>query len=93
MTAERVEGLVFDLPKYARYVEHVPAVYPHPLDPDDSHYVDLAVATGSRLIVSRDAHLLNLMEPGRPEREEFHRQFPSIEILSPDLLLARMRER
>jgi putative PIN family toxin of toxin-antitoxin system len=38
----------------------VPDVYTHPYDPDDSHYVNLALATGSALVVSRDRHLRTL---------------------------------
>lgn len=69
MIAERAEGLILDLAKYARFVKDVPPVHIHPVDPDDSHYINLAAATGSDLIVSRDAHLLNLMDPNRTDAQ------------------------
>lgn len=92
MTAERAEGLVLDLAKYARFVEDVPSVYINPVDRDDSHYINLAAATCSNVIVSRDAHLLNLMDPNRTDAQAFRRQCPLIEILPPNLLLDRMRK-
>src|SRR5437870_8460082 len=59
VTPDRVERLIQDLGKYARPMDNVPEIYIHPIDIDDSHYVNLALATGSHLIVSRDRHLLN----------------------------------
>ena len=91
VTQGRVEALVQDLIKYAELVEHVPDVYSHPIDPDDSHYINLAAVTDSRLIVSRDRHLLNLMDTGRPEGQDFQRLFPDLIILPPDRLANELR--
>ena len=55
---------------FGAYVGDIPSVYIHPHDPDDSHYVDLAIATNSTLIVSRDRHLLNLMDDIRIDGRE-----------------------
>ncbi len=60
-----------------------PEVFSYQRDPDDAHYVNLALAAGARLIVSRDADLLDLMDPTRPEAAEFQKRFPSLRILDP----------
>src|SRR5882724_219173 len=70
VTTDKVRRLVNDLAKYATSAKLVPHVYNNPFDSDDSHYIDLAAATKSKLIVSRDRHLLNLMDAKRTEAKE-----------------------
>jgi putative PIN family toxin of toxin-antitoxin system len=72
VTAERVDDFIRDLAKHAQATIDVPPLYNHPIDPDDSHYVNLALATRAQLIVSRDRHLLNLMERGKKRGQRFH---------------------
>jgi uncharacterized protein len=92
VTEERVEGLIRDLAKYARFVTNVPVFYTHPIDPDDSHYVNLALATSSKLIVTRDRHLLDLMDFHRGDAaQEFRKLFPGLAIVTPDSLLHQLR--
>jgi predicted nucleic acid-binding protein len=67
-------------------------VYQHPIDPKDSHYVDLAIASNSKLIVSRDKHLLNLMNPLKAGAQQFKAKFPSLAVLQPEQLLELLRE-
>lgn len=93
VTPEKVERLIQDLAKYAEAVSDVSPLYTHPIDPDDSHYVNLAVAAGAMLIVSRDRHLLNLSDPTREEAKEFLRQFPSLTVTTPDALSEKLRRR
>jgi predicted nucleic acid-binding protein len=52
-------------------------------DPDDAHYVNLALAADARLIVSRDRDLLDLMDSAKPEAAEFQSRFPALRILDP----------
>jgi putative PIN family toxin of toxin-antitoxin system len=59
VTEEKVEALLSRLLPVCHLVENPPSVYHHPVDPKDSRYVDLAVASSAKLIVSRDKHLLN----------------------------------
>lgn len=91
VTEERVEGLIRDLSKYVRFVVNVPLVYAHPIDPDDSHYVNLALATGSKLIVTRDRHLLNLMDDRQIGAQEFRKSFPGLVVVTPDTLMQQLR--
>jgi putative PIN family toxin of toxin-antitoxin system len=58
-------------------------VFSYPRDHDDAHYVNLALAADARLIVSRDADLLDLMNVAKPEAAEFQRRFPALRILDP----------
>ncbi|HEX4796344.1 MAG TPA: putative toxin-antitoxin system toxin component, PIN family [Humisphaera sp.] len=91
VSPELIERFIQDIAKYARVVDDVPNVYTHPHDPDDSHYVNLAVATESQLIVSRDRHLLNLMDTARPEGKEFKKLFPALTVLTPDVFANQLR--
>lgn len=68
VTQHRVDRLVRDLGKYAEVVEIIPSVFTYDRDPDDAHYVDLSLATGANLIVSRDNDLLDLMADGNAGR-------------------------
>ncbi len=93
VTPDRVERLIQDLAKYARPVDNVPEVYRHPHDADDSHYVNLALATESQLILSRDRHLLDLMDQTRSESRDFARRFPMLRIVEPHVLLQELAAR
>ena len=91
VTAERVDGLIQELAKFAQVVDQVAAIYAHPIDPDDSHYVNLALAAGAKLIASRDRHLLDLMDPTKAHGREFRSRFPDLRITTPELLIASLR--
>jgi putative PIN family toxin of toxin-antitoxin system len=91
VTVERIENLVQDLAKYAQPIKKIPNVFVHPHDPDDSPYVNLAVAANAAFIVSRDRHLLNLMDVSRTEGKTFKDSFPAIRIMSPDEFAAKLR--
>jgi putative PIN family toxin of toxin-antitoxin system len=93
VTNEKVEALLSRLLPIAHLVENPPSVYQHPIDPKDSHYVDLAVASNAKLIVSRDKHLLNLSKPSRPGASEFIARFPQLQVLDPVQLLEMLRAR
>jgi predicted nucleic acid-binding protein len=64
-------------------VSQVPNAYTHPIDPDDSSYINLAVAANADVIVSRDKHLLKLIDPDTAWATEFRQRFPGIEVLEP----------
>jgi len=91
VTSDKVELLVARLTPVAHLVENPPSVYRHPIDPKDSHYVDLAMASNAKLIVSRDKHLLNLMNSMKPGTREFKAMFPSLAVLQPEQLLELLR--
>jgi putative PIN family toxin of toxin-antitoxin system len=87
VTSDQIESLIARLMPIAHLVENPPSVYQHPIDPKDSHYVDLAIASDAKLIVSRDKHLLNLMNPLKPGAQQFREKFASLAVLQPEQLL------
>jgi putative PIN family toxin of toxin-antitoxin system len=91
VTPAQIESLIARLTPTAHLVENPPSVYHHPIDSKDSHYVDLAVASNAKLIVSRDKHLLNLMNLSKPGAHEFRAKFPSLVVLQPEQLLESLR--
>ena len=90
VTTDRIEAFVQDVATFATLRTGVAAVYHNPLDPDDSHYVDLAVAASATIITSRDHHLLELMNDATPHGREFRQRFPQIEVITPNALLKRV---
>jgi putative PIN family toxin of toxin-antitoxin system len=92
ITDHKITALLDELIPVALLVSNVPHIFDHPIDPDDSAYVDLAVAAGAKLIVSRDRHLLGLKDPMKPWSEEFRRRFPDLNVLTVEELLAQLRE-
>jgi putative PIN family toxin of toxin-antitoxin system len=90
VTAEQTEELARSVASFGTIVADVPDVYSHPFDPDDSYYVNLAAKTDSQLIVSRDRHLLNLMDSSRPEGRDFQLRFPALSIIDPVELLREL---
>ncbi len=92
VTPKKVEDLVQLLLVKAEYVSEVPAVYVHPIDADDSGYVNLALIAGAKLIVSRDRHLLNLNNPAKPWSADFRNRFPDLRIISAEQLLVEIRQ-
>jgi putative PIN family toxin of toxin-antitoxin system len=83
VTGEQTEALAAGIVTIATVVDQVPVVFTYKRDPDDAHYVNLAVAARANLIVSRDKDLLDLADATRLEAIEFHRQFPTLRILEP----------
>ena len=90
VTPDRVQNLLDDLAKYAEPAENVPSLFAYPRDPDDAPYVDLAIATSSRLLVSRDKDLLDLMDISTDSGKEFRSRFPGIVITDPPSFLREL---
>jgi putative PIN family toxin of toxin-antitoxin system len=91
LTVEFLEAFIIRLRTFATHVDSVPDIYTHPVDADDSCYVNLALAIGAKLIVSRDRHLLNLTNSAKPWSAEFRRRFPTFRVLQPHEYLTDLR--
>jgi putative PIN family toxin of toxin-antitoxin system len=87
----RAAEFIEDLKKVAVFKDHVPAVFAHERDPDDAHYVNLALAAEASLIVSRDNDLLGLMNEKTMEGQTFQARFPNLRILNPVAYLIAIR--
>lgn len=83
ITAKQTEELASALLHFATLLSDVPELYVHPLDSDDSAYVNLALKADAKLIVSRDRHLLNLADATRSEGKDFQSRFPKLRIVEP----------
>lgn len=82
ITEERLEQFIEAIRECAIFISEIADVYRHPFDPDDSHYINLAISCNARLLASRDRDLLLLMDTTRPEGRDFRERFPLVEILS-----------
>ena len=83
VTPDRVESLIIQVREYAIIISDVPEIYIHPADPKDSAYINLALATQSKLVVSRDRHMLALIDAATPEGRAFVQRFPDLRVLKP----------
>ncbi len=93
ITDAKVAGLIALIRRAAEFASDIPDRYHHPIDADDSHYVNLALATHSQLIVSRDRDMLRLMNASTREGAEFQRLYPELRVLQPDDLLRSLPAR
>jgi predicted nucleic acid-binding protein len=82
--------LLINLPKAATLMPVVPEVWTYERDPDDAHYVNLALASHSRLIVSRDKDLLDLMAGVTSESIALLRHHPDFSVLTPNDFLTEV---
>jgi putative PIN family toxin of toxin-antitoxin system len=83
VTQEQTERLADGVASVATLVEQVPELFVYPRDPDDAHYVNLALVCAAKLVVSRDRDLLDLMDQTRPEGVDFSRRFPDLRVVDP----------
>ncbi len=90
ITEDRLGRLLETVREIAIFLDSVPDLYQCPRDPDDAHYVNLALAATAKYVVSRDHDLLALMDISRPEGRDFRRRFPSLEIIEPQTLIREL---
>jgi predicted nucleic acid-binding protein len=60
-----------------------PAATGYRRNENDAPYIDLAIATGAMLIVSRDRDLLDLMSDDDPVGVTLRREHPTFAVLTP----------
>ena len=87
-----IEQLIYSLLQQATYVTTVTEHFIHPIDPDDSAYVNLALSGNAPVIVSRDRHLLGLNDPSKPWSAGFRSQFPHLRVISAEQFLREWDE-
>ena len=88
LVSERVEAFFDSLAAAATLLDGFPEPFTYERDPDDAHYVNLALAADARLIVTRDKDLLDLMEPSTTEARDLLAQHPDFRVLTPPQFLA-----
>jgi putative PIN family toxin of toxin-antitoxin system len=82
LTDERVSRFMQWIEERAIAVDEVPQAFSYPRDPNDEPYINLAIASEARYLVSRDRDLLDLMAD-----EGFWQRTPNLTILDPVALL------
>lgn len=90
LTPERVELFLLVLQRAAVTMQGFKDLFEYPRDPDDAHYVNLALAAGATLIVSRDKDLLELMDSTQPAGRDFRARFPALRIVAPPEFLVEV---
>jgi putative PIN family toxin of toxin-antitoxin system len=91
ITPERAKPFLETLEAAATLLREVPETFTYERDPDDAHYVNLALAADARLIVSRDRDLLDLMNDAIAASIDFQTRFPTLRILTPVEFLIEVR--
>lgn len=87
ITDQRLNRLIANVEKVGRFLAQVPELFVYERDPDDAHYVNLALAATAKFVVSRDNDLLVLMDRSRTEGRDFQSRFPSLKIVDPKTFL------
>ena len=88
-TPERLENVITAIEIAATSVESFVESFAYDRDPDDAHYVNLALAAGAEFIVSRDRDLLDLGNSTVPLGRTFALQHPELSIVDPVEFLQR----
>ena len=87
MVPDQVEAFFAAIEVFATLLDGFPEVFNYKRDPDDAHYVNLALAADARLIVSRDKDLLDLMVSANADAVQFRYRFPDLRITDPAAFL------
>jgi predicted nucleic acid-binding protein len=65
-----------------------PDTFSYPRDPDDAHYVNLAISSQANLVVSNDKDLLDLMQDTNADGKRVRAAHPGLRIFTPPQFLA-----
>jgi putative PIN family toxin of toxin-antitoxin system len=91
LTDERVAAFLASVERVAVRIDPVPGAVRLARDPKDEKYLNLAVAAGAAIVVSRDNDLLDLMTGTDPDAVKFRTDHPEIAILDPVTFLRILR--
>jgi putative PIN family toxin of toxin-antitoxin system len=81
LTEGRIDRLMELLLLRGKLFRNVPKRMEFPRDPDDEPYLNLAIETGARFLVTRDRDLLDLMRWDTEEGRDFHSRYRHLKIL------------
>jgi putative PIN family toxin of toxin-antitoxin system len=92
ITPPMVQQALVTLRATALLLNDVPPIYTVPDDPDDSVYINTALAARAIVVTTRDDDLLRLMDASSPAGRDFASRFPHVQVLTPVGLLAHLRD-
>lgn len=90
LTDENVDALIRKLERHAVKITNVPETFRYSRDPDDEVYVNLALVTDARYLVTYDRDLLDLMVGSSEEAVSFRHRFPGLQIVDPQAFLTAL---
>ncbi len=82
-THERVERFIEELLDAATLAADPPPIFSYSRDPDDAHYVNLAISTNAQLVVSNDKDLLDLMDDANVDGKMLRGAHPAFRVVTP----------
>lgn len=91
LTPERIADFLAKLERIAVLIPDIPQAFTLIRDPKDSKYLNVAIAAGAKLVVSRDNDLLDLMTGTDVDATAFRSTYPGIAILDPVAFLSTLR--
>jgi putative PIN family toxin of toxin-antitoxin system len=91
LTPQRATDLIARVERVAVVIDPVPEAFTLTRDPKDSKYLNLAIAGGAELVVSRDHDLLDLMTSADAEAAAFRAAYPGIRIVDPVAFLRALQ--
>ncbi|MEP7337103.1 MAG: putative toxin-antitoxin system toxin component, PIN family [Acidobacteriota bacterium] len=90
LTPERIEAFIEEITSIAVLIANVPEEFRYERDPEDEPYINLALVTGAKYIVSFDKDLLDLVNPAVEQSREFQRRYPMLRVITPVVLLVEI---
>jgi putative PIN family toxin of toxin-antitoxin system len=93
LTPNKVRVYLSNVVARATILADVPQRFTYPRDPKDEPYINLAIATGARYLVTRDKDMLDLMDETTSEGRDFRERFPGLMILDPVVFLRELAPR
>lgn len=83
LTNNKADQLIELLLLKGKLFRKVTRLFELPRDPDDEPYLNLAIESNARFLVTRDRDLLDLMRWDTKEGSDFQSLFPELKILDP----------
>lgn len=93
LSTDAVDAFLAQQISLAIWVNDVPEEFVLERDPDDSKYVNLAIAAGASHLVTDDLDLLDLMAPQSAAGIDFRTRFPSLQVVAPATFEAQLNQR
>lgn len=87
LTTYRRQRFLITLEATATLLDKFEEPFRYSRDPDDSMYVNLALACGGMLVVSRDKDLLDLMSDTNIDGKALRVEYPAFQVLTPPQFL------
>ncbi len=92
LTSEFIEAYLTRVARFAKFVTTFPPSFSYSRDPKDEKYINLAIQTEARYLVSRDKDLLDLVTDHTNEAKEFRQRFRQLKIVDPVEFLQIIRK-